>query len=236
MKNVLVTGCSRGIGFEIVKTFSMDNDINILAVSRDKSGLSRLQKECVQINKDCNLTVLSLDLLDLKSISLIVEFVKKDFNGSLNGIIHNAGFLIKKTFTDISNEELENSFQVNCFAPFRLTQQLVPFFTKKAHILSISSMGGLQGSKKFPGLSVYSTSKATLITLTECLAEEFKMTDFHFNCLALGAVQTEMLSKAFPGYNAPVNSNEMGQFIGDFFLNGPKYFNGQVIPISLTTP
>ena len=107
-------------------------------------------------------------MLDLKSISLIVEFVKKDFNGSLDGIIHNAGFLIKKTFTDISNEELENSFQVNCFAPFRLTQQLVPFFTKKAHILSISSMGGLQGSKKFPGLSVYSTSKATLITLTEC--------------------------------------------------------------------
>ena len=147
-----------------------------------------------------------------------------------------AGCLIKKPFTEISEVELEDSFRVNCFSPFILTQSLIPFFTKDAHVLSISSMGGVQGSKKFPGLSAYSTSKSTLITLTECLAEEFKMTDFIFNCLALGAVNTEMLNKAFPGYDAPISASEMGEFIVDFFLNGGKYFNGQVIPVSLTTP
>ena len=97
-------------------------------------------------------------------------------------------------------------------------------------------MGGIQGSQKFPGLSAYSTSKSTLITLTECLSEEFKIKDVSFNCLALGAVQTEMLAQAFPGYKAPISAMEMGSFISDFWLNGNKYFNGKVIPVSLTTP
>ena len=103
-------------------------------------------------------------------------------------------------------------------------------------MVSISSMGGVQGSKKVPGLSAYSTSKSTLISLTECLAEEFKMTNLSFNCLALGAVKTEMVSQAFPGYDAPLSAQEMGEFIADFLFTGHKYFNGQVIPISLTTP
>ena len=177
-----------------------------------------------------------MDLSNIDSVDRIVEHIQSHSNGTIDGLIHNAGYLVKKSFTDISVKELEDSFKVNFFAPFMLTQKLVPYFNKDAHIVSISSMGGIQGSKKFPGLSAYSTSKATLITLTECLAEEFKMTDLTFNCLALGAVKTEMLSKAFPGYDAPISANEMGDFIVDFLLRGGKYFNGQVIPVSLTTP
>ena len=236
MKNILVTGCSSGIGFEIVKLFANKSDISVLGVARDNSRLHKLKKECALINPEFNFKLISLDLSISTSSSAIVEFVNTNFNNSLDGIIHNAGFLVNKPFTQITHQELEDSFRVNCFAPFVLTQKLVPFFTKKAHVLSISSMGGIQGSTKFPGLSAYSTSKSTLITLTECLAEEFKMTDLHFNCLALGAVQTEMLTKAFPGYEAPISASKMGEFIVDFYLNGPKYFNGQVIPVSLTTP
>ena len=236
MKNILVTGCSRGIGYQVVKRCSENKNIQILAISRDNKGLEKLKKECLAVNTNAKIHILSIDLLDSNSIKQIINVVKLNFNNQLDGIIHNAGFLIKKPFTEISEVELEDSFRVNCFSPFILTQSLIPFFTKDAHVLSISSMGGVQGSKKFPGLSAYSTSKSTLITLTECLAEEFKMTDFIFNCLALGAVNTEMLNKAFPGYDAPISASEMGKFIVDFFLNGGKYFNGQVIPVSLTTP
>ena len=87
-------------------------------------------------------------------------------NNSLDGIIHNAGFLVKKSFKDITYDELEKSFKVNLFSPFILTQKLMPLFNQETHVLSISSMGGVQGSQKFPGLSAYSTSKSTLITLT----------------------------------------------------------------------
>jgi len=236
MKNILVTGCSRGIGFETVKSFLAAKNVNVLAVSRDQYGLKKLAKECSLVNTDFQLHTLSLDLENIESIDVILKYIKSHMNNSLDGVIHNAGFLVKKPFTDITNLELEKSFKVNFFSPFLLTQKLMPLFTKNAHILSISSMGGIQGSKKFSGLSAYSTSKATLITLTECLAEEFNTTDLIFNCLALGAVQTEMLSKAFPGYNAPLSASDMGEFISKFFIDGGKYFNGQVIPISLTTP
>lgn len=236
MKNILVTGCSRGIGYGIVKEFAEHENIQILAISRNNTGLEKLKKEFSSGNTNSKIHTLSVDLSDKNSINDIINVVKLNFNNQLDGIIHNAGFLIKKPFTEINENELLESFRINCFTPFILTQKLIPFFSKNAHVVSISSMGGVQGSKKFPGLSAYSTSKATLITLTQCLAEEFKITDFTFNCLALGAVNTEMLNKAFPGYNAPISASQMGEFIVDFFFNGRKYFNGQVIPVSLTTP
>ena len=236
MRNILVTGCSRGIGFEVVKGLAQDSSISVLAISRDEKGLSRLVEECRLINTNFHLHTLSIDLAMDRSIETISEYVKINFNSSLDGVIHNAGYLVKKAFVDITTKELKDSFQVNCISPFLLTQKLTPYLNKVGHVLFISSMGGIQSSKKFPGLSVYTTSKSTLMTMTECLAEEFKMTNIKFNCLALGAVQTEMLSRAFPGYEAPLSAAEMGAYIIDFYINARKYFNGQVIPIALTTP
>tara|TARA_B100002052_G_scaffold298678_2_gene332976 strand:+ start:2072 stop:2782 length:711 start_codon:yes stop_codon:yes gene_type:complete len=236
MINILITGCSRGIGFETVKRFSQIADVNIFAISRDVKGLERLKKECNQINNKSTIHSLSIDLSDLDSINNITSYLKSNLNGTINGVIHNAGYLVKKDFSKLSVKDLNDSFKINCLAPFILTQKLIPFLSKNAHVISISSMGGVQNSQKFPGLSAYSTSKGTLITLTQCLAEEFKTSGLKFNCLALGAVQTEMLNEAFPGYKAPVSASEMAGFIVDFYVQGSKYFNGQVIPVSIGTP
>ena len=97
-------------------------------------------------------------------------------------------------------------------------------------------MGGFQGSSKFPGLSAYSASKAALANLTECLAEELKEKNICANCLALGAVQTEMLETAFPGYVAPVKSREMASFIAYFATRGHQFYNGKILPVSVSTP
>ena len=105
-----------------------------------------------------------------------------------------------------------------------------------SHVVTVSSMGGIQGSLKFPGLAAYSSSKGAVITLSELLAEEYKEQGVAFNVLALGAVQTEMLEEAFPGYQAPILPNEMANYIADFALNGNKYFNGKVIQVSSSTP
>ena len=107
---------------------------------------------------------------------------------------------------------------------------------KDGHVLTISSMGGIQGSAKFPGLSAYSSSKGAVLTLTELLAEEFKETGPSFNALALGAVQTEMFEEAFPGYQAPVSAKEMAEYIMDFALKGQKMYNGKILQVSSSTP
>ena len=107
---------------------------------------------------------------------------------------------------------------------------------KKGHVVNIASMGGIQGSLKFSGLSAYSSTKGALITLTECLAEEYKNKNVSFNAIAFGAVQTEMLSEAFPNYKAPLTAAEAAKFVGDFAVNGQKYFNGKVLQMALSTP
>ena len=122
------------------------------------------------------------------------------------------------------------------FGVAALNRFILPLMPNGGHVVTISSMGGIQGSLKFPGLAAYSSSKGAVITLSELLAEEYKEQGVAFNVLALGAVQTEMLSEAFPGYQAPIQPAEMANYIKDFALNGHTYFNGKVLQVSSTTP
>ena len=236
MKNILITGCSRGIGFHIVKQFVKMDILNILCISRNKIGLQKLQSECLIINPKAKIHQLVLDLSETNSFDFIVNYIRDLKIGNLDLLINNAGFLVNKPFQDITLQELDDSININAKAPFLLIQRLIPFFNKNAHIVSISSMGGVQGSIKFTGLSSYSSTKSFIMTLTECLAEEFKDTDLKFNCLALGAVQTEMLENAFPGYKAPISADEISRYIYKFCIEGNRYFNGKIIPVSKTTP
>lgn len=72
--------------------------------------------------------------------------------------------------------------------------------------------------------------------MSECLAEEWKDTTVRCNCLCLGAVDTDMLREAFPGYVAPVSVGTMGGYIAAFLLDGHNLLNGKVLPLSLSTP
>jgi NAD(P)-dependent dehydrogenase (short-subunit alcohol dehydrogenase family) len=225
---VIITGASRGIGFELTKLF-LNANYQVIALTRHTETLEALSNEKLQI--------ISTDLSSKMSIDKAV-FAIKEKHQTIDFVINNAGTLVNKPFEDILYSDLEKTFQVNVFAPFYLSQQLLSVLGKKtkAHIVNISSIGGFQGSVKFAGLSSYSSSKAAVVGLTECMAEEFKEKNITVNCLALGAVQTEMLAEAFPGYEAPVKPSQMADYIFDFTTKGHDYFNGKVLPVSLSTP
>jgi 3-oxoacyl-[acyl-carrier protein] reductase len=230
---VLVTGCSKGIGYEIVKKFCANLSVHVVAVSRNISSLNNLIKK----NGLNNLTIVKADLTTEKGRRSVLNAVKVR-RKPLNILINNAGSLVNKPFQKISEKELQQVYSTNVFAPFLLIQSLLPSMQsiQRPHIVNIGSMGGMQGSAKFAGLSAYSSSKAALCNLTECLAEELKEKNISVNCLALGAVQTEMLSKAFPGYKAPISASEMAEFVVQFAQSGHHYFNGKILPVSSTTP
>jgi NAD(P)-dependent dehydrogenase (short-subunit alcohol dehydrogenase family) len=178
------------------------------------------------------------DLEMLEDISTrLLPLVREHFD-SLDILVNNAGFLVNKPFEQLNLDDFKRSLEVNYLAPAVLIQGLLPLLLKaqKPHVINISSMGGVQGSVKFPGLSSYSSSKAALGVMTECLAAEFSESRIRFNTLALGSVQTEMLEAAFPGYKAPLMPAEMAAFIRDFAEYGGTYFNGKTIPVSLSTP
>ncbi len=227
-KKILVTGASRGIGLELIKQFS-DAGHQVLALSRNTERIDALKSKFKQ------LSTIQTEITTGKGIEAVAGFVGKKW-GHVDVVIHNAGALLHKPFKETTVEDFVKIYQVNVFAVAELTRKLDPFLAKGSHIVAISSMGGIQGSMKFAGLSAYSSSKGAVITLMELLAEEYKDRGVSFNSLALGAVQTEMLKEAFPDYEAPVTAADMAGYIMEFGLKGNKLFNGKVLQVSNSTP
>lgn len=234
--NILITGASKGIGFEIVRQFAKDSSNNIVVLSRDLELLQQLKAVCKE-ESDNNIHIYSIDFLSSCFVEGFRKILKRH-DAHFDIIINNAGCLINKPFVETTQLEINNIYQVNVFAPILILQILIPLLdsNKQCHIINIGSMGGFQGSVKFPGLSIYSSSKSALANLTECLAEEFKEKKIKINCLALGSVQTEMLKNAFPDYEAQVSAKEMAAYIVQFSMQSPIYINGKVIPVSSSTP
>jgi len=226
MKNVVITGTSRGIGFELAKMFAI-NGHQVLAISRNTEPLSIINHK--------NISVLSVDLSNNSDIEKVSKFIKNNWK-KVDILINNAGKLINKPFTELSTDDFLEVYKVNVFGVAELTKLMIPFLQNKSHVVTISSMGGIQGSMKFPGLAAYSSAKGAVITLSELLAEEYKEQQIAFNVLALGAVQTEMLAEAFPDYKAPISAEEMADYIYNFSLTGNKFYNGKVLQVSSSTP
>ena len=225
MKNIIITGTSRGIGYELALQCANAGH-QVLVLSR------KIPQEFIENE---NISCLSIDLTKESDLILVENFLSKTWKKA-DVIIHNAGNLINKPFAQTTQEDFKNVYKVNVFGVANLTRIALPYLQKGSHVVSISSMGGIQGSMKFAGLSAYSSSKGAVITLSELLAEEYKEHGIAFNVLALGAVNTEMLQEAFPGYEALISAKEMADYIYNFALNGNKYHNGKVIQVSSTTP
>lgn len=225
MKNVIITGTSRGIGYELALQFANAGH-QVLAISR---------KTPQELIEHQNIACLSVDIGNETEMIEVEKFLSRSWK-KVDIIIHNAGSLINKPFSQLSQTDFKTVYKVNVFAVAELTRICLPFLQNGSHVVTISSMGGIQGSMKFPGLAAYSSSKGAVITLSELLAEEYKEQGISFNVLALGAVNTEMLQEAFPGYQAPISPKEMADYIFNFALSGNKYHNGKIIQVSSSTP
>jgi len=225
-KSICITGASRGLGYALCKVFLSDSEFNVYAVTRNPESLQSLKGQHPE-----RIKIIPSDICTDAGR----DFILNSIQGNLDILIHNAGKLLFKEFESITQEEIEGVYRVNVFAPFLLTQKLLPLFSK-SHIINISSIGGVEGSLKFSGLSAYSSSKAALNCLTEMLSEEFKDTDNAFNCLALGSVGTEMFKSAFDGVEASSTPDEMARYIYSFALEAPNVMRGKIISVSKSNP
>ena len=228
-KTVIIVGASRGIGKETVFKFANNENTHVIALSRN---LEKMEVVFAGFN---NVETFKYDLCGEKPREDLETILKN--TPKVDILINNAGLLINKPFIELSKRDLELSYAANAIGVMQSVQAVLPKMEKfGGHIVSISTMGAFQGSAKFPGLAAYSTSKTGVVTMTELLAEEFKESKIKFNCLCLGAVQTEMLAEAFPGYEAPLSADQMADYIHNFAINADKFLNGKIIPVSLSTP
>ena len=225
-KNIVLIGASRGIGKETVRQLAKEH--NVLALSRNLTKLEELKAECgTQIGQ--------IDLCSETLILDLTEHIARHFD-KVDILINNGGYLVNKPFLETTLADIRKTYETNVFGLIQSCQAVIPLMKGSGHIVNIGSIGGVQGSVKFPGIGVYSSSKAAVTGYTECLAEELKETDIQVNSLALGAVQTEMLAEAFPGYEAPTTPEEMGAYIADFALNANKMMHGKIVQVSKSTP
>jgi 3-oxoacyl-[acyl-carrier protein] reductase len=228
--NIIVNGGTRGIGIELVKCLAQDINNMILVTGRNETVLKSLSS----VYKNVRYAKLDMSVFD-NQIEKFLKTLSGQFE-SVDILINVAGTLIAKDFIDMTSDEGRLIMETNFFGPASLIRVLKPLMPSGSHIVNISSMGGFQGSAKFNGLSYYSSSKAAIACLTECLANEFKSYGISVNCLALGSVQTEMLNEAFPGYKAPVDAKQMAGFISEFALTGHRFFNGKILPVAVSNP
>jgi len=224
-KNIIITGTSSGIGLELAKFF-IKNKHNVLAISRNNSDLRSLNLK--------GLYAVDFDITNYERYNSLNKYLKNFEN--VDVLINNAGLLVNKPFEDTSLEDFQKVYSTNVFSVAMLTKFLIKRMNNRSNVVNISSIGGVEGTLKFPGLAAYSSSKGALNILTEMLAEEYKEQGIHFNSLALGSVQTKMLNKAFPGFKASTSAQDMAKYIYDFSMEGYKLINGKVISISSTTP
>ena len=230
--NILITGGSKGIGLETAKVLSSDKANLIMITGRNEESL----KNASHSASHENIVYLKADIAQLHAESGRIFKEVSGIFSTLDILINNAGYLFPGTFETLSEKEIRMMMEVNYFGAAILIRLLLPLMHKGSHIVNISSMGGFQGSSKFPGLSGYSASKAAIASLTECLAVEFAEKEISVICLAPGSVQTEMFNEAFPGYRANLSPGEMGEFIAWFAVNGNRFFNGKILPVAFSTP
>lgn len=220
--DIVITGTSRGIGKAIAEEAILKNH-RVLAITTNEAAIMAGTYTYI-MNPDKE--------PDVGKIHEIIE----QYGFRPDALIHNAGAMINKAFEDVDYNDFMHVFRVNVWNPYRLTQIFLSYMNRGSHVVNIGSMGGFQGSSKFPGLSIYSASKAALGNVGECLAEELKSKEIAFNTLALGAVQTEMLEDAFPGYQALLMAQEIAPFILNFALEAHRFINGKIVPLSVSTP
>lgn len=222
---ILVAGASKGIGFAVVQEF-LNNypNIHVIAVSRNLANL-----ESLSLKFKGRISLLQADLTIDFSISSIIG------ENKLKGIVFTAGTLNKFNLGSITYSDFKDIYDHNIWSLINTIQCCLPYIYN-SHLVTLGSMGGISGSLKFPEMSVYSSSKGAVSIISECFAEDLKELHTSINCLAIGAVNTEMMKKAFPNYTSNTDPQDIAKFICDFTLNSKELFNGKTLPVSYSTP
>ncbi len=253
--NCIVSGASSGIGREMVLNL-LEKGHNVLAIARREELLNGLRDQAnvrlsgVEASSEIrdqrsemdsrtrssatDLIILKADLSSESSMKQVQQSIENWDHVDL--LINNAGALINKPFKETSAKDFMEQYQANVITAVNLSKAADPYLKRGSHLVNITSMGGFQGSSKYAGLSAYSSAKGALSVLTECMAEEYKTKGISVNALALGAVQTEMLKKAFPEYDPNMSPQKMAEFIVSFALNSGSVMSGRVLPIAMANP
>jgi 3-oxoacyl-[acyl-carrier protein] reductase len=189
MRNVIVTGGSRGLGLGIARKLALE-EYRVIAIARNETDqLASAIQDAERVNRG-SIHFVSFDLADIESIAPLVKTLRKDF-GPIYGLVNNAGISFDGALSLMPTSKIEQLVRLNTLSPIILTKCVVRSMMAEGtgRIVNIASITGFSGHT---GLSVYSATKASLIGFTRSLAREVGRMGVNVNSVAPGFVDTEM--------------------------------------------
>ncbi len=213
-KIAIITGSGRGIGASTAEVLA-ESGAKVVLTSR---SISQLQEVSERIEKHFgknHCLIFAGDIGDEDFVSHLFQEVEKQW-GAIDILINNAATLEMGDFPDFKTESWDETMRVNLRGPFlcsRFAFQAMIRSKRGGCIVNLSSLGGIKGTEKFPGLSAYTVSKHGIVGLTESLAVEGKKHNIRVNCVAPGAVETTMLKKAAPFLKTKTKPEDIAKII-----------------------
>jgi 3-oxoacyl-[acyl-carrier protein] reductase len=189
MRNVLVTGGSRGIGLGIVRRLTAVG-FRAIAVARKESDQLTAAMEEAEAKNAGSLRFVPFDLADIEGIADLVKSVRKEF-GPIYGLVNNAGTSAEGSLALMATSQMERLIRLNTLSPIVTTKNVLRSMMADGggRIVNIASIVASTG---YSGLAVYSATKASLVGFTRSLAREVGKMNVTVNAVAPGFVDTDM--------------------------------------------
>lgn len=189
-KNVIITGCNKGIGKATLEGFAKYG-ANIFACVRSNSSEFKKFISTLKKKYKVKIYVIKLDLLKKSSISNCVNEIYK-INKNIDTLVNNAGMLFNSLFQMTSEKQLQEMFQVNYFSQVYLTQIISRGMTKNktGNIIFVSSTSGINGDY---GRFAYSSSKAAILSTVKTLSKELSNYNIRVNAISPGLTETDLM-------------------------------------------
>lgn len=207
----IITGAGRGIGRAAALRFAREGT-HIVLFSRTAAALSQVARE---IEGEGH-SVLSItgDVSSEEDVMSLFHRVIETY-GCVDVLVNCAGIVAVKPFVDMDTATWDSVISVNLRGTYLCCREAFRVMTAQQSgvIINLSSLSGVKGVEKFPGLSAYNVSKAGVASLTEILAVEGKPHNIRVCAVSPGAVDTEMLRQAAPHLHASMTPDDMAEIL-----------------------
>lgn len=231
-KIALVTGAGRGIGRATAIRLA-EAGCRVALAARTQS---EVDSGVAIINDTCGTAIgATADVADEASVEALFDRVAATFGGPVEILVNNAGAIHVADLVQAELADLRRVLDTNVVGTWlcsrALFRRLIPTGRRGA-IVNLSSLGGLPGTAKFPGMSGYVASKFAIAGLTEQLAVEGKPHGIRVNCVAPGAVDTQMLRQAAPFLKTSTTPADVAELIA-FLVDDARAatLHGVVLPV-----
>lgn len=235
-KVVVVTGGSRGIGAQIVKTLANENYKVILNYNNSKEQAEKIQQELLEQGKE--IEIIKADVSKREENEKLIQFAINKFN-KIDVLINNAGISQEGLFTDVTEEEWQKIINTNLNSVFYCNQQALKYMIPEQQgcIINISSIWGETGASCEVA---YSTTKAAINGMTKALAKEVGPSNIRVNAIAPGIIDTDMNRNLTNEELEPIKEqiplNKIGKALDIAkcvkWLIEDEYTTGQIISIN----